>query len=104
LRAKGRHQLAIQLHDQVGLVRYDPPELVVKPLRPVGTDWPRELAGLEGADRDQLDSFDCRRRRKPSLLEQEKMAEEQVRSEVLQDPRSGRRWMRSRMPSWNPIR
>ena len=36
--------LAQQLHDQVGLVRYAPPELVVKPTRPLGGDWPRELA------------------------------------------------------------
>ena len=35
---------AVQLHDQVGLVRYAPPELVLKPMRPLGGDWPRELA------------------------------------------------------------
>ena len=28
--------LAVQLHDQVGLVRFAPPELAVKPLRPLG--------------------------------------------------------------------
>src|SRR5579884_2320242 len=44
LERTGKHQLAIQLHDQVGLVRYAPPELVVKPLRPLGQDWPRDLA------------------------------------------------------------
>src|SRR5206468_11037247 len=32
---KGKRQLAVQLHDQVGLVRYSPPELVLKPLRPL---------------------------------------------------------------------
>ena len=42
-RAAGKHQLAVQLHDQVGLVRYAPPELVLKPMRPLGGDWPREL-------------------------------------------------------------
>jgi DNA polymerase-3 subunit gamma/tau len=86
----GKHQLALQLHDQVGLVRYAPPELAVKPLRPLGANWPRELAAAlkaltgmtwsvaiadEGAD--------------PSLLEKERMAEEQVRAEVLQDPSVG---------------
>jgi len=29
----GKHQLAVQLHDQVGLVRYDPPSLALKPMR-----------------------------------------------------------------------
>jgi DNA polymerase-3 subunit gamma/tau len=86
LESGGKHQLALQLHDQVGLVRYAAPGLVLKPLRPLGSDWPRELAtelkaitgtswtvsiGDEGAQ--------------PSLLEQEKMAEEQVRADVLQD-------------------
>src|SRR6185437_13264709 len=31
LEGKGKHQLAVQLHDQVGVVRYAPPELVLKP-------------------------------------------------------------------------
>ena len=43
LERHGKHQLAVQLHDQVGLVRYAPPELVLKPMRPLGGDWPREL-------------------------------------------------------------
>ena len=40
----GKHQLALQLHDQVGLVRFEPPALSLKPLRPLGSDWPRDLA------------------------------------------------------------
>ena len=40
----GKHGLAVQLHDQVGLVRYAPPELALKPLRPLGSDWSRDLA------------------------------------------------------------
>ena len=44
LEKKGKHQIAVQLHDQVGLVRYAPPELVMKPMRPLGGDWPRDLA------------------------------------------------------------
>src|SRR5690242_2573836 len=43
LERSGKHQLAVQLHDQVRLVRYAPPELAVKPLRPLGQDWPRDL-------------------------------------------------------------
>ncbi|MGN6155253.1 MAG: DNA polymerase III subunit gamma/tau [Sphingomicrobium sp.] len=87
LEASGKHQLAIQLHDQVGLVRYAPPELVVKPLRPLGSDWPRELSailkGISGANWTVTIADEGA---EPSLLEKEKMAEEQVRADVLQDP------------------
>jgi DNA polymerase-3 subunit gamma/tau len=87
IEAAGKHQLAIQLHDQVGLVRYSPPELAVKPLRPLGSDWPRELAsilkGITGANWTVTIADEGAA---PSLLEQEKMAEEQVRADILQDP------------------
>ena len=87
LESSGKHQLAIQLHDQVGLVRYAPPELAVKPLRPLGSDWPRELAailkGITGASWTVVIADEGA---VPSLLEQEKMAEEQIRSDILQDP------------------
>jgi DNA polymerase-3 subunit gamma/tau len=87
LESNGKHQLAIQLHDQVGLVRYAAPELAVKPLRPLGSDWPRELSavlkGITGATWSVTMAEDGA---EPSLLEQEKMAEELVRADVLQDP------------------
>src|SRR5687767_5200114 len=87
LEAAGLHRLGLQLHDHVGLVRYAPGELVMKPLKPLGPDFARELAAAaktatgitwtvtlsdEGAE--------------PSLREKEAMAEERVRSEVLSDP------------------
>jgi DNA polymerase III subunit gamma/tau len=87
LEAQGKHQLAIQLHDQAGLVRYAPPELAVKPLRPLGSDWPRELAKeLKALTGRKWSVTIADEGAEPSLLEQEKMAEEQVRAEVLQDP------------------
>ena len=50
LEKQGKHQLPVQLHDNVGLVRYAPPELVLKPMRPLGGDWPRDLtAALKDA-------------------------------------------------------
>jgi DNA polymerase-3 subunit gamma/tau len=83
----GKHQLAVQLHDQVGLVRYAPPELVLKPARPLGHDWPRELAAilkpLTGISWNVVLSDETG---EPSLLDQEKMAEERVRADVLADP------------------
>src|SRR6185295_2960300 len=45
LETNGKHNLAVQLHDQVGVVRYAAPEMVLKPTRPLGGDWPREVAG-----------------------------------------------------------
>jgi DNA polymerase-3 subunit gamma/tau len=87
LESGGKHQLAVQLHDQVGLVRYAPPELALKPSRPLGGDWPRELAAalksLTGTSWQVTHSDEAG---EPSLLDQEKMAEERVRADVLADP------------------
>ena len=56
---------ALQLHDQVGLVRYAPPELALKPMRPLGGDWPRELAAiLKPLTGDQLEGRPLRRSRR----------------------------------------
>jgi DNA polymerase-3 subunit gamma/tau len=87
LEQAGKHQLAVQLHDQVGLVRYAPPELALKPMRPLGGDWPRflakELKDVTGASWQVSLSDEPG---EPSLLDQEKMAEERVRADVLTDP------------------
>ncbi|HEX3421972.1 MAG TPA: DNA polymerase III subunit gamma/tau [Sphingomicrobium sp.] len=83
----GKHQLAVQLYDQVGLVRYAPPELVLKPSRPFGGDWPRDLAvALKAATGTNWQVSLSDDPGEPSLLDQEKMAEERVRAEVLADP------------------
>jgi len=87
LERNGKHQLAVQLHDQVGLVRYAPPELAVKPLRPLGPDWPRDVAvALKAATGTSWQVVLSDVSGEPSLLDQEKMAEERVRAEVLADP------------------
>jgi DNA polymerase III subunit gamma/tau len=87
LESKGKHQLAIQLHDQVGLVRYAPPELALKPTRPLGQDWPRALAAeLKSATGSSWQVTLSDEAGEPSLLDQERMAEERVRSDVLADP------------------
>ncbi|MDB5667875.1 MAG: polymerase subunit gamma/tau, partial [Alphaproteobacteria bacterium] len=87
LEEKGHAHLAQQLHDYVGLVRYAPPELVVKPSRPMpdlaretvtalnaatGMRWQVELA--EAADAQ------------PSLIEQEELEKHRVEQEVLGSP------------------
>ncbi|MFL6736423.1 MAG: DNA polymerase III subunit gamma/tau [Sphingomonas sp.] len=87
LEQSGRHQLALQLHDQVGLVRYAPPELLLKPVRPLGGDWPRDLAvALKSATGATWQVTLSDETGEPSLLDQEKMAEERVRADVLADP------------------
>jgi len=87
LEKDGKHQIAVQLHDQVGLVRFAPPELVLKPLRPLGTDFPRDLAAaLKSATGKTWQVSLSDESGEPSLLDQEKMAEERVRSDVLADP------------------
>ena len=85
--AGGKHLYAQQLHDQVGLVRYEPPQLTLKPLRPLGAEWPRELAQVLKTVTGtvwQVSMSD--EGGAPSLLDQERMAEERVRTEVLADP------------------
>jgi DNA polymerase-3 subunit gamma/tau len=83
----GKHLLAQQLHDQVGLVRYAPPELVLRPTRPLGADWSRDLAvGLKAATGATWQVSLSDDAGEPSLLDQEKMAEERVRADVLSDP------------------
>ena len=87
LRDNGKQIVAQQLHDQVGIVRYAPPELVLRPMRPLGGDWPRELAGhlkaITGTSWQVALSDEAG---EPSLLDQEKIAEERVRADVLADP------------------
>jgi DNA polymerase-3 subunit gamma/tau len=87
LEASGKHNLAVQLHDQVGVVRYAAPEMALKPMRPLGGDWPREVAAvlksLTGTSWQVTLSDETG---EPSLLDQEKIAEERVRADVLADP------------------
>jgi DNA polymerase-3 subunit gamma/tau len=87
LEASGKHQLAVQLHDQVSLVRFAPPELAVKPLRPLGADWSRDAAlALKAATSATWRVLLSDEPGEPSLLDQEKMAEQRVRADVLADP------------------
>jgi DNA polymerase-3 subunit gamma/tau len=83
----GRHLLAQQLHDQVGLVRFAPRELTLKLLRPLGVDWSRELAAvlktITGTTWQVILTDEAG---EPSLLDQEKIAGQRVRADVLADP------------------
>ncbi|MCA1748384.1 MAG: DNA polymerase III subunit gamma/tau [Sphingomonadales bacterium] len=87
LEASGNHILAVRLHDQVGLIRYAPPELVVKPLQPIEQEEVRDIAAslkaLTGGHWSvSLGDGDA----EPSLREQEQQAERNARRAVLDTP------------------
>ena len=78
--------LAQQLHDHVGLVSFSPGELILKPLKPLGADFTRDLAlaareatGQAWQVRLNDDGGE------PSLQQQEVMAEERARAAILDE-------------------
>jgi DNA polymerase-3 subunit gamma/tau len=86
LENSGKRILAQQLHDQVGVVRYAPPELVLKPMKPLGADWPRDLAStLKALTGTSWRVSISDEPSEPSLRDQEAMAEEKARADVLSD-------------------
>ncbi|QIK77598.1 DNA polymerase III subunit gamma/tau [Sphingomonas piscis] len=87
IEGSGKHLLAQQLHDHVGLVQFAPPELILKPMRPLGPDFARDLAAaMQGATATKWQVSLSDGPSEPSLLDQEKMAEERARDSVLADP------------------
>ena len=87
LEAAGMLRLGLQLRDHVGLVRYAPGELALRPLKPLGPDFARELAtAAKQATNIRWIVTLSDEGGEPSLREKEAMAEEQVRSEVLSEP------------------
>ena len=84
---QGKQLLGHQLRDHVGLVAFAPGELILKPLKPLGPDFPRELA--LAAKEITGSSWQVRLTDEggaPSLHQQEAMAEERMRAEVLDEP------------------
>jgi DNA polymerase-3 subunit gamma/tau len=79
--------LGQQLHDFVGLVRYAPPELALRPIKPVPGDFARQLAGvLKTATDSPWDVEMSDAPSEPSLLQQEQAAAEAARNEILNAP------------------
>ncbi len=84
---QGRQLLGLQLRDHVGLVSFSPGELVLKPLKPLGADFARELAAAARQATGQ--NWEVRLTDEggaPSLQQQEVMAEERMRASVLEEP------------------
>lgn len=83
----GKKLLAQQLHDHVGLVSFAPGEVLLKPLRPLGADFTRDLttAAKEATGQAwQIRLTD--EGGEPSLQQQEVMAEERARAAILDEP------------------
>jgi len=79
--------LGQQLHDFVGLVRYAPPALALRPIKPVPGDFARQLAGvLKTATNGSWDVEMSDAPSEPSLLQQEQAAAESARNEILNAP------------------
>jgi DNA polymerase III subunit gamma/tau len=87
LARNGKAHLAQQLHDYVGLVRYVPPELVIRPSKPLSGDFTRDLAAaLKSLTGKSWQVAASDEPAAPSLLDQERRAAEQVRQAVLESP------------------
>ncbi|HEX5182924.1 MAG TPA: DNA polymerase III subunit gamma/tau [Allosphingosinicella sp.] len=87
LESGGKHGLAQQLHDYCGLVRYAPPELVVRPAKPLSGDFTRDLAvALKTLTGDSWLVRASDEPAQPTLLDQEKAAKDTLRQAVLDAP------------------
>jgi DNA polymerase-3 subunit gamma/tau len=87
LAAGGKPHLAQQLHDYCGLVRYAPPELALKPVKPLSGDFVRDLgAALKALTGLQWQVVAADGEAEPSLREQERMAQDRERDAVLETP------------------
>ena len=84
---QGKQLLGVQLRDHVGLVGYAPGTLVLKPLKPLGPDFQRELAAtIKAATGIAFEVRFAEEGAAPSLQQQEAMAEEQLRAAALDEP------------------
>jgi DNA polymerase III subunit gamma/tau len=87
LEQAGRHRLGQTLRDHVGLVSFAYGELVLRPLRPLGPDFARDLAAEAKAATGLVWSVSFTDQGgEPSLHQQEQMAEETMRAAVLDEP------------------
>ncbi len=83
----GKKLLALQLHDNVGLVAFVPGEIVLKPLKPLGADFARDLASMAKEITGQPWQIRLTDEGAAlSLQQQEAMAEEVMRTSVMADP------------------
>jgi DNA polymerase-3 subunit gamma/tau len=83
----GKPHLAQQLHDYAGLIAYEPPRLVLKPVKPLSGDFTRDLtASLKRLTEMVWDVELSDAPAEPSLLQQEQAAASAARDEILNAP------------------
>ena len=87
LARSGKAHLAQQLHDYAGLVRYQPPELVIRPAKPLSNDFSRDLAAaLKSITGTIWQIRVTDEPAAPTLLDQEKAEADRLRQSVLDSP------------------
>jgi DNA polymerase-3 subunit gamma/tau len=87
LEQNGKRHLAQQLHDFIGVVRYEPPELVIRPAKPLSGEFVRDLgAALKSLTGQIWHVMASDGPAEPTLLEQEKAQADQLRQSVLDSP------------------
>ncbi|WP_300974701.1 DNA polymerase III subunit gamma/tau [Sphingomonas sp. LHG3406-1] len=87
LEEAGKAIRAVQLRSQVGLVRYAPPAIDLKPLQPLGSGFARELADdLKAVLGERWEVALSDGEAEPSLQQQDRMAEERARAAILAEP------------------
>ena len=83
----GKPFLAQQLHDYCGLVRYEAPDLALKPTKALSGDFVRDLsAAMKAMTNMNWQVHVVDEPAEPSLLEQDKAAAEDVRQSILDSP------------------
>jgi DNA polymerase-3 subunit gamma/tau len=81
------HLLAQRLHDFVGLVRYAPPDLVIRRTGPLPAEFARDLAAaLKATTAASWEVTFADGTSEPSLLDQERAAEAAIRDSILDSP------------------
>jgi DNA polymerase-3 subunit gamma/tau len=83
----GKPHVAQQLHDYAGLIAYDPPKLVLRPIKPLPGEFARDLAAALKRLTDaawEIEMSDAPS--EPSLLQQEQAAAKAARDEILNAP------------------
>lgn len=87
IESKGKAIRAVQLRNQVGLIRYAPGDLALKPLQPLGASFAREFeAELRSVTGGHWQVTLGDGEAEASLAAQDKMAEELARDAILREP------------------
>ncbi len=83
----GKPHVAQQLHDYAGLIAYDPPRLVLRPVKPLPGEFARDLAAALKKLTDALWEIELTDApSEPSLLQQEQAAANAARDAILNAP------------------